>query len=121
MVLALLRHYLLSFERAAEQAGLGAAACLVVVGAKGAFSGQSQTGLVVPAASRQPGSGRASLGGNDGLFRFGFAYRRQIDRPVAIVVSGSGGDKAGDRRDHRGRSYVVVFFIQAGPEVICAS
>jgi hypothetical protein len=59
-----------------------------------------------------------SLSRSDGLFRFGFAHRRQVDRALAIVVGGGGGDRTGDGRDHRDRSYVVHLFIQARPEVI---
>jgi hypothetical protein len=44
--------------------------------------------------SEDDASGRTLLGRSDGLLRFGFAYWRQVDRPLTIVVGGSGGDNA---------------------------
>src|SRR5579883_3597843 len=52
------------------------------------------------------------------LLRFGCGYRRQVDRPLAIVVGGGGGDQAAEGRDHRNGGYVIHLLIQARPEVI---
>jgi hypothetical protein len=54
---------------------------------------------------------RDSLRCRDDTLRFGFADRRQVDRALAIIVGGRRGDRAGDGRGHRDRSYVVHLFI----------